>query len=103
MTLNSLGDFWHIIMAFPLGPIEGSTIEANSTTTLEHSRAVSSEVKQTAAAASAVNAAMIVPENNEKKSHGLQLNLGAKDGKDMLNLSSDSDSDGDYEEVNEIV
>ena len=43
------------------------------------------------------------PETNEKKGHGLQLNLGAKDGKDMLDLSSDSDSDGDYEEVNEIV
>ena len=48
-------------MAFPKGPIEGSTMEANSLTTLEHSRAVSSEVKQTAAA-SVVNAAMIVPE-----------------------------------------
>ena len=36
-------------------------------------------------------------------SKGLQLNLGSKEGKDMLDLSSDSDSDQDYEEVNEIV
>ena len=39
----------------------------------------------------------------EEKSKDLKLNLGAKEGKDMLNLSSDSDSDQDYEEVNEIV
>ena len=36
------------------------------------------------------------------ESKGLQLNLG-KEGKEMINLSSDSDSDEDYEEVNEIV
>ena len=42
-------------------------------------------------------------DSDVKGAAGLQLNLGGKDVKDVLDLSSDSDSEQDYAEVNEIV